>query len=80
MVARSEDELAFAARFVGRNQARGIGRLSWRRLRVRDGRSVTHLAGRYAALCAHLELATGEGDIWPVMSVFAPAERGHPAP
>lgn len=59
-----------------RNQARCIGRLYWRSLRVRDCRAVTNLVGMYAALCEHLELGTGEGDIWQVMTVFAPAERG----
>ena len=80
VVALSEDELTFAARVAWRNQARCIGRLYWRSLRVRDCRSVTNSVGMYAALCAHLELATGEGDIRPVMTVFAPAERGHTGP
>ncbi len=79
-VALSEEELAFAARVAWRNEARCIGRLYWRSLRVRDCREVTNSAGMYSALCEHLELATREGDIRPVMTIFAPAESGHPGP
>lgn len=78
--ALSEEELAFAARVAWRNQARCIGRLYWRSLRVRDCRAVTNAVEMYAALCEHLELATRDGDIRPVMTVFAPAERGHVGP
>ena len=79
-VALSTAELAFAARVAWRNQARCIGRLYWRSLRVRDCRAVTNSVGMYTALCEHLELATRDGDIRPVMTVFAPAERGHAGP
>lgn len=80
LVELSKDELVFAARVAWRNQARCIGRLYWRSLRVRDFRAVTNSVGMYAALCEHLEVATRDGDIRPVMTVFAPAERGHAGP
>ncbi len=76
----SEEELAFAARVAWRNEARCIGRLYWRSLRVRDCRAVTNSAGMYLALCEHLEQATREGNIRPVMTIFAPTESGHAGP
>lgn len=76
----AEAELAFAARVAWRNEARCIGRLYWRSLLVRDCRDVTTSSGMYAALCDHLELATRDGNIRPVMTLFAPAESGHTGP
>lgn len=79
-VGLSEGELAFAARVAWRNQARCIGRLYWRSLLVRDCRAVTSVAEMQAELCEHLVVATREGAIRPVMSVFAPVRPGHRGP
>ncbi|MFC0430625.1 nitric oxide synthase oxygenase [Kutzneria buriramensis] len=76
----TEDELTFGARVAWRNSARCIGRLYWKSLRVRDLRSVRD-ASSIAEHCAeHLRLATNNGKIRPVMSVFAPDRPEAPAP
>ncbi|MGH3929132.1 MAG: nitric oxide synthase oxygenase, partial [Pseudonocardiaceae bacterium] len=73
-------ELAFGARVAWRNAARCIGRLYWRRLRVRDLRHVTD-AAMVAVECAeHLRLATSGGRIRPLISIFAPDAPGKPGP
>jgi nitric-oxide synthase len=73
-------ELAFGARVAWRNSARCIGRLYWQSLRVRDLRAVRD-ADRVAGHCArHLQLATNEGKIRPVISVFAPDTAEERAP
>jgi len=73
-------ELRWGAKLAWRNQARCIGRLYWRSLMVRDFREVADADGMYAALGEHLELATRDGDIRPVMTVFAPAKKGCAGP
>jgi nitric-oxide synthase len=73
-------ELAFGARIAWRNSARCIGRLYWQSLRVRDLRAVRD-ADRVAAQCArHLQMATNEGKIRPMISVFGPEAPDSPAP
>jgi nitric-oxide synthase len=73
-------ELVFGARVAWRNSARCIGRLYWQSLRVRDLRAVRD-ADRVAAQCArHLQMATNEGRIRPMISVFGPETPDSPAP
>jgi len=73
-------ELAFGARVAWRNSARCIGRLYWRSLRVRDLRAV-YGADEVARHCVeHLRIATNDGKVRPVISVFPPDEPGRPAP
>ncbi|WP_018686485.1 nitric oxide synthase oxygenase [Actinokineospora enzanensis] len=73
-------ELAFGARVAWRNNARCVGRLYWRGLRVRDMRAV-HTAEGVAAQCVrHLRLATNGGKVLPMITVFAPDAPGRPAP
>ncbi|MGQ0777154.1 MAG: nitric oxide synthase oxygenase [Pseudonocardiales bacterium] len=73
-------ELAFGARVAWRNAARCIGRLYWRRLRVRDLRHVTDAAMVAAECVKHLRLATNGGRIRPLISIFAPDAPGRPGP
>ena len=74
------DELVFGARVAWRNSNRCIGRLYWRSLQVRDLRQVTE-AEAVAEECAdHLRIATNDGRIRPLISVFAPDAPGLPGP
>ena len=73
-------ELAFGARVAWRNSARCIGRLYWRSLRVRDLRHVGDAAVVAAECVTHLRIATGNGKIRPLISVFAPDIPGRPGP
>jgi nitric-oxide synthase len=73
-------ELTFGAQVAWRNNARCIGRLYWRSLRVRDLRAV-RTADDVAEHCVqHLRQAWNGGKIRPLMSVFAPEAPGRPAP
>ncbi|MGQ0838858.1 nitric oxide synthase oxygenase [Actinokineospora sp.] len=73
-------ELAFGARVAWRNSARCIGRLYWRSMRVRDMRAV-RTAREVAAHCVeHLRIATNDGRVRPLITVFAPDAPGRPAP
>jgi nitric-oxide synthase, bacterial len=73
-------ELAWGARVAWRNSARCIGRLYWNSLQVRDLRQVT--AGpEVAEHCRrHLRLASNQGRIRPVISIFAPDSTDHRGP
>ena len=73
-------ELTFGARVAWRNSSRCIGRLYWRSLKVRDLREVSAPADVAAECVEHLRVATNKGKIRPLISVFAPAEPGLPAP
>ena len=68
------EELAFGARLAWRNSARCIGRFFWKSLRVRDLRHLRTAEEMFAAIVAHLEMATGDGDITPVITVFPAGE------
>lgn len=74
------EELAFGARVAWRNNARCIGRLYWRSLRVRDLRTVSDAAGVAEACYEHLGAAHNGGKIRPMISVFAPEAPLRPAP
>ncbi|WP_198680617.1 nitric oxide synthase oxygenase [Lentzea terrae] len=73
-------ELTFGARVAWRNSSRCIGRLYWRSLKVRDLREVSSPADVAAECVEHLRVATNKGKIRPVITIFAPAEPGLPAP
>ena len=73
-------ELAFGARAAWRNNARCVGRLYWRSLRVRDLRTVSDAADVAAHCFEHLQVAHNGGRIRPVISVFAPDTPSRPAP
>ena len=73
-------ELTFGARVAWRNSSRCIGRLYWRSLKVRDLRETSTPADVAAECVEHLRVATNNGKIRPVITIFAPAEPGMPAP
>jgi nitric-oxide synthase len=72
----TSEELAAACRIAWRNNSRCIGRLHWKSLHVRDRRDVRTAEGISENLVEHVGLAQSDGRIRPVMTVFAPAERG----
>jgi nitric-oxide synthase len=74
------EELTRAGRVAWRNHARCIGRLYWPSLRVRDARALTRAGEMFESLEEHLALATGDGSIRSVMTVFAPAVPGRSGP
>ncbi|GIF03102.1 nitric oxide synthase oxygenase [Actinoplanes siamensis] len=71
------DELTHGARMAWRNASRCIGRLYWRSLLVLDRRRARTADEIYSLLVQHLRTA-GDGQIRPVISVFAPAQPGRP--
>jgi nitric-oxide synthase len=74
------EELTFGAQVAWRNSARCIGRLYWRSLKVRDLRGVHTVSGVAAHCVQHLRIATNNGKIRPVISVFPPETPQRPAP
>ena len=76
----TSDELTHAGRMAWRNNARCIGRLFWRGLKVRDCRHVAGAEAIFSELCAHLAEATNSGSIRPTMTVFAPSTAHLPGP
>lgn len=76
----TSEELAFGARVAWRNNARCVGRLYWRSLKIRDLRAIRE-PGEVAAHCfEHLRIAYNGGKIRPVITVFAPDAPGRPGP
>ncbi|WP_435829043.1 nitric oxide synthase oxygenase [Saccharopolyspora shandongensis] len=73
-------ELTFGAQVAWRNNARCIGRLYWRSLKVRDLRDVHNVSAVAAHCVQHLRMATNNGKIRPVISVFPPEIAQRPAP
>ncbi|MFI1989540.1 nitric oxide synthase oxygenase [Actinoplanes sp. NPDC020271] len=71
------DELTHGARMAWRNASRCIGRLYWRSLLVLDRRRARTADEIFSLLVQHLRTA-GDGQIRPVISVFAPAAPGQP--
>jgi nitric-oxide synthase len=78
--AHTPAELAYGARVAWRNSARCIGRLYWNNLTVRDLRHLNHPDDIAHQCFEHLRIATNNGRIRPVISVFAPDRPGRPAP
>ncbi|WP_084729018.1 nitric oxide synthase oxygenase [Streptacidiphilus neutrinimicus] len=72
-------ELTYGARVAWRNAARCIGRLYWNSLTVRDLRHLTHPDDIARECFEHLRIATNNGRIRPVISIFAADTPGRPA-
>ncbi|GAA3396452.1 nitric oxide synthase oxygenase [Cryptosporangium minutisporangium] len=66
------EQLAWAARVAWANADRGIGRLRWRGLQVRDLRGVTDPDAVASGLAEHLRVATRDGRIRSVATVLDP--------
>ncbi|MCM4076839.1 nitric oxide synthase oxygenase [Paractinoplanes hotanensis] len=71
------EELAYGAKLAWRNASRCIGRLYWRSLVVLDRRRARTADEIFSLLVNHLQTA-GDGQIRPVISVFAAAQPGQP--
>ena len=63
-------ELQFGARVAWRNNARCIGRLYWKTLKVNDLRHLNNPEDVKSALTEHLHFSTNGGDIRSVISIF----------
>jgi nitric-oxide synthase len=72
----TSEELAYGARVAWRNSSRCIGRLHWRMLEVRDMRHLSMAEEVFGALVEHITLATNNGKIRPMITIFAPERRG----
>ncbi|HEV8558987.1 MAG TPA: nitric oxide synthase oxygenase [Actinophytocola sp.] len=73
-------ELAFGARMALRESGWCPADVSWRELLVRDLRDVRDAAAVAAECAHHLRVATGDGRVSPMVSVFAPDTPWRPGP
>lgn len=69
------EELRHGARMAWRNSSRCIGRLFWESLYVCDARHIETEAEAAEALLKHIETATNDGKIRPVITIFKPAHH-----
>ena len=73
-------ELEHGARLAWRNSNRCIGRLYWKSLVLNDKRNVTNTNEVFDALEEHLEMATNNGKILPLITVFPPLKPNGNSP
>jgi nitric-oxide synthase len=66
------EELEHGARLAWRNSNRCIGRLYWKSLVLNDKRNVANTNDVFDALEEHLQMATNNGKILPLITVFPP--------
>lgn len=69
---QTKEELIFGAKVAWRNSVRCIGRLFWEELIVRDLRHLETAEEIFIACIEHIQLATNQGKIRSVISIFAP--------
>ena len=69
------DELTFGARLAWRNSNRCVARYFWQSLQVRDMRHLETEEQMFKAIVEHIKLATNNGDLRAVMTVFKPDGR-----
>jgi nitric-oxide synthase len=67
-------ELEHGARLAWRNSNRCISRLYWKSLVLNDKRNATNTNEVFDALEEHLEMATNNGKILPLITVFPPLQ------
>ncbi|MEC0264288.1 nitric oxide synthase oxygenase [Paenibacillus anseongense] len=67
-------ELEHGAKMAWRNSNRCIGRLFWETLTVQDARHATTEDEMAEALFRHIETATNDGKIRPMITVFSPMQ------
>ncbi|MFD2531741.1 nitric oxide synthase oxygenase [Gracilimonas halophila] len=72
----TKDELKKGGQMAWRNSSRCIGRLFHMSLNVKDKRNLTDENEIFEALVEHLQEATNEGRIKPVMTVFRERRKG----
>ena len=66
------EELAYGCKVAWRNNGRCIARLFWKELIVRDLRHLSTAEEIFNACVEHIRLATNQGKIRSVISIFAP--------
>ncbi|WP_413789083.1 nitric oxide synthase oxygenase [Bacillus kandeliae] len=71
--AHTYEELVHGARMAWRNSNRCIGRLFWQTLHVFDEREARTEEDVFQALEKHVEYATNDGKIRPVITIFPPS-------
>ncbi|MEL6580585.1 MAG: nitric oxide synthase oxygenase [Cyanobacteria bacterium J06621_12] len=69
------DELSYGARLAWRNSSRCVGRYFWSSLQIRDLRHAETEEEMFAALVDHIKIATNNGDLRALMTVFKPDGR-----
>jgi nitric-oxide synthase len=67
-------ELEHGARLAWRNSNRCIGRLYWKSLVLNDKRNAANTNEVFDALEEHLEMATNNGKILPLITIFPPLQ------
>jgi nitric-oxide synthase, bacterial len=70
-------DLETFARIAWRNNARCIGRLFWKQLRLLDARDATSPTEVFEACVEHLNYSTNGGKIRPTITVFAQQQQGN---
>ncbi|MRX73908.1 nitric oxide synthase [Bacillus lacus] len=73
----TKEELSHGAKMAWRNSNRCIGRLFWNTLTVIDERNADTEDDMCNALLRHIDYATNEGRIRPVITIFAPETSDH---
>ncbi|AHI02096.1 nitric-oxide synthase [Kutzneria viridogrisea] len=73
-------ELAYGARVALRDSGWCTSGVPWRRLKVRDLRGLRNAAAVAAECVQHLRLSTNNGQIQPLVTVFAPDGPNSPGP
>nr|AEE65486.1 Nitric-oxide synthase [uncultured bacterium BAC AB649/1850] len=76
----TEAELRIGAKLAWRNHTRCIGQLHWRTLVVRDRREVHTVDALADELELHQRQAYIDGDVRPVITIFAPDTPDRPGP
>jgi len=69
------DELSYGARLAWRNSSRCVGRYFWQSLQMRDMRHLETEEQMFKAIVEHIKLATNNGELRAVATVFKPDGR-----
>lgn len=64
------NELEFACKIAWRNSARCIGRISWSKIHLFDGRHCTTTKEMFDIICDQLRYATNNGNLRAAITVF----------
>ncbi|WP_427159426.1 nitric oxide synthase oxygenase [Aliinostoc sp. HNIBRCY26] len=75
---QTSEELTYGAKLAWRNSTRCIGRIFWQSLIVRDLRHLSRAEEIFAGIVEHIKLATNDGSLRSVISIFAPKQPGKP--
>ena len=73
-------ELEHGVRMAWRNSNRCIGRLYWKSLILNDKRTISSTKDVFLALDEHLNMATNNGKILPLITVFPPQDPNGTTP